>query len=258
MITVVKIGGNIIDDSAALTLCLQRFAAIPGPKVLVHGGGKEASRLSRAMEIPVTMIEGRRVTTAETLDVVTMVYAGLINKRIVSRLQGLGCSGAIGLCGADAGIIPSHRRKPEPVDYGFVGDIVPSEIPAGRLSSLLDAGLIPVFCAITCSTADGQLLNSNADSVASAVASACASIAPTRAVFCFEQPGVMLDIDRPDSVIAEMTPADFERLKSDGVIHSGMIPKLTGAIGALHNGVESVLITNIDGIACNAGTVIRL
>lgn len=258
MLTVLKIGGNIVDNPEALDLCLRRFAAMPGPKLLVHGGGREATRLSRAMEIPVTMIDGRRVTSAETLEVVTMVYAGLINKRIVSHLQALGCRGALGLCGADAALLPSHRRSPEPVDYGYVGDINPDDIPAERLMRLIDNGIVPVFCAITCQTDDGQLLNSNADSVASALGAACARLTPTRVIFCFEQPGVMRDINDPTSLIASLDPDSFGQLRAEGIIHSGMLPKIEGAIRALRQGVDNVVITNIDGLATDRGTVIRL
>jgi acetylglutamate kinase len=168
MIKVVKIGGNVIDNEAALERFVADFAANEGQKVLVHGGGKLATRLAEKLEIPTTMIDGRRVTDSQTLDVVTMVYAGGVNKRIVAALQAAGCN-ALGLSGADANMIPAVRRSPVPVDYGFVGDIDATKINVSMLGVMLDAGITPVFCAIT-HDGEGTLLNSNADSVASAVA----------------------------------------------------------------------------------------
>ncbi|MCI9284544.1 MAG: acetylglutamate kinase [Muribaculaceae bacterium] len=254
-ITVVKIGGNIVDSPEALASFVSDFAAMPGRKILVHGGGKEATRLSARLDIPTVMLEGRRVTTRETLDVVTMVYAGLINKRIVSMLQAAGCN-AIGLSGADGDAIRATRRSPHPVDYGYVGDIDPSGVSASLISRLLDGGFTPVFCAIT-HDGHGTLLNCNADTVASSVAIASASIAPVDLVYCFEQPGVMADIDRPDSLIPLITPATYAGLRADGTVSKGMIPKLDNAFRAISAGVESVVIKHAANLNNPTGTTLR-
>ena len=238
MIKVVKIGGNVIDNPAALAQFLDDFAALQGPKILVHGGGKEATRLSGAMGIETTMINGRRVTDGATLEVVTMVYAGLINKRIVSGLQARGVN-ALGLTGADGRAIVSHRRPAAPVDYGFVGDI--DSVNRELIESLLGRQIVPVFCAITCD-ADGQLLNSNADSVAGAVALCAASIGETELHFCFDKQGVLLDIDDPKSIVEEINESKFAELKSQGVVHSGMLPKIENALSVCRQGVNSVFI----------------
>lgn len=193
MINVVKIGGNVIDNPEALSAFLKDFAALEGRKILVHGGGKEASRMSEGMGIKANMIEGRRVTDAATLDIVTMVYAGLINKRIVAMLQSLGCD-AVGLTGADGNVIPAKRRSPEPIDYGFVGDIDPAKVNDQFIATLLDSGCVPVFCAI-CHDGHGTLLNCNADTIASSVALGASRIGETRLTYCFEKPGVMTDVD---------------------------------------------------------------
>lgn len=254
MINVFKIGGNVVDNPSALKAFLSDFARVEGPKVLVHGGGKEATRLSAQMGLETTMVNGRRVTDAATLDVCTMVYAGLVNKRVVAGLQRLGVN-AIGLCGADGALIISRRRDPKPVDYGFVGDV--RSVNTDTLGSLIAAGLVPVVCAITLGE-DGQLLNTNADSVACAVASAAATVDAARLTFCFEKPGVMLDVDDPDSVIPEISTQSFEDLKGRGVVHSGMLPKIENALAACRAGVESVTITSAENFLQSCGTVIRL
>lgn len=257
MINVVKIGGNVINDPAALSQFLDAFVRIEGPKVLVHGGGREATVISKALGIETVMIEGRRVTDARTLDVVTMVYAGLINKRIVAALQARGCN-AIGLSGADGALIRSQRRPAEPFDFGFVGDLTADSVDAVLLRSMSAQGLTPVVCAITYG-GDGQLLNTNADSVATAVAQALAHNGGATLTFCFEMPGVMADIKRADSVISDITPADFVALKEAGVVAGGMIPKLQGALNAVAGGVAAVKITHhtlLDNPS--AGTTIHL
>ena len=254
MIKVVKIGGNVIDNPEALGRFLDDFAALDGPKILVHGGGKEATRLSAAMGIETTMINGRRVTDAATLEVVTMVYAGLINKRIVAGLQARGVN-ALGLTGADGRTIVSHCRPANPVDYGFVGDI--DGVNRQLVQTMIDSGIVPVFCAITCS-AEGQLLNSNADSVASAVALCAAEIGPTELHYCFDKPGVMLNVDDPASVIAEINEESFARLKADGIVHSGMLPKIENALAACRCGVSAVFIEAGVGEAYAPRTVVKL
>ena len=230
-ITVVKIGGNVIDDAAALRRFLADFAAIDGAKILVHGGGKLATRLAQRLELKVEMVDGRRITDRGMLDVVTMVYAGLVNKQIVAGLQAAGCN-AIGMSGADGDLVRARRRAAAPVDYGFVGDI--ERVDSALLGRLLEAGL----------THDGRgtLLNCNADSVASALALGAARVAPADLVFCFEKPGVLRDADDPQSVIGEITPADFAALRAEGVVSGGMLPKIENALKAVAEGVRSVRI----------------
>lgn len=252
-ITVVKIGGNVIDDPAALKRFLQKFAALPGAKILVHGGGKLATRLAERLELKVQMVEGRRITDKGTLDVVTMVYAGLVNKQVVAGLQAAGCN-ALGLSGADGNIVRARRRPPQPVDYGFVGDI--ERVDAELLRRLLDGGLTPVFSAIM-HDGEGGLLNCNADSVASALACAAARIAPTDLVFCFEKRGVLRDPDDEESLIAEITAESFEALRAEGVISRGMIPKVENALKAVKEGVRSVAIKHADDLLEDKGTTIR-
>ncbi len=256
MIKVVKIGGNVIDNEAALERFVADFAAVEGQKVLVHGGGKLATRLAEKLEIPTTMIDGRRVTDSQTLDVVTMVYAGLVNKKVVAMLQAAGCN-AIGLSGADANVVKATRRAAKPIDFGFVGDISVEGVDADFVLSLTQRGVVPVFCSIMHDGA-GSLLNCNADSVASAVAVALAQKAETELVFCFEKAGVMADIDNPDSVISEIRPQSYKTLLADGVVNKGMIPKIDGAFRALECGVKVVTIKHSAQLNEDSGTKIML
>ncbi len=252
-ITVIKIGGNVIDNPAALDRFVRDLAALEGAKILVHGGGKLATRLTERLEIPVRMIEGRRVTDRETLDVVTMVYAGLVNKRIVAALQAAGCN-AIGLSGADGDIVRARRRAPQPIDYGFVGDIERVGVPL--LRTLLESGTTPVFSAILHDGAGG-LLNCNADSVAEGIARAAATIAPTDLVFCFEKRGVLRDPSDDASVIARITPASYPPLKEAGIVAGGMIPKIENALKAVAAGVRTVRIKHAgDLLQADGGTTI--
>lgn len=251
---VFKIGGNVVDNPEALDRFLRDFVKIEGPKALVHGGGKEATRLSSALGIETTMIEGRRVTTRETLDVVTMVYAGLINKRVVAKLQALGCD-AIGLTGADGNCIRATRRPAKPIDYGFVGDIDPKDIDSRFILKLIENGCVPVFCAITHDGA-GTLLNCNADSVASAVAMAMSREMPADLIFCFEKEGVLEDVDDPDTLVEHIDPAVYASLKERGAVNAGMIPKIDNAFKAIDNGVGSVTIKHSDNILNDRGTKI--
>lgn len=254
MVKVYKIGGNVVDNPEALAAFLDEFARIPGPKVLIHGGGKEATRLCKRLEIPTTMIDGRRVTDADTLEVVTMVYAGLINKRITAALQARDCD-AIGFSGPDAGCVRATKRPAEPVDYGFVGDISTEGVDAVKILSFIDAGLTPVFCAIT-HDGSGNLLNCNADSVAGAVAMGLARVAPTVLIYCFEKDGVLRDIDDPSSVVPRISHETFDALRADGTVSGGMIPKVENALRALDAGVTSVTIRKSDNILTPSGTVI--
>lgn len=255
-VDIVKIGGNVVDNREALEAFIADFAALPGRKILVHGGGKEATRLSERLGIATEMINGRRITGAHTLDIVTMVYAGLVNKRVVALLQGAGCN-AVGLSGADGNTIKATRRNPEPVDYGFVGDIDPADVNAGFLLSLLDAGITPVVCAIQ-HDGHGTLLNCNADTVASSIAVAMSRVAATRLTFCFEKRGVLRDVDNPDSLIQEITPASYQTLLDHQIISSGMIPKVDNAFLAIRQGVGSVCIKSSEELSVpSSGTVIK-
>lgn len=255
-IKIVKIGGNVIDNPTALRSFIKDFAKLPGQKALIHGGGKEATRLSGKLGIETQMVNGRRVTDRETLDVVTMVYAGLINKRIVALLQATGCD-AIGLCGADANVIKATRRPALPFDYGYVGDINTADINTAFIRNMLDNGVTPVFCAIN-HDGNGELLNCNADSVASAVAIACSGIAPTDLTFCFEKEGVLSDVDDPTSLIRSVNGSNYADLKNSGAISGGMLPKIDNAFAAVSKGVRSVTIKSSSKLLDDTGTKITL
>ncbi len=253
-VKVFRIGGNVVDNPEALSRFISEFATIKSPKILIHGGGKEATRLSKRLDIPTQMIDGRRVTDRDTLDVVTMVYAGLINKRIVAALQAVGCN-ALGLTGADADCIRATKRPAAPVDYGFVGDINPADINDLYIEYVLRQDIVPVFCAIT-HDGKGNLLNCNADSVASSVAIATSRIAPVELIYCFERNGVLRDVDDPGSVISIITPSIYEELRRDNIVADGMIPKIDNAFNAINRGVESVTIKHSDNILSDIGTTI--
>lgn len=251
-VTVVKIGGNVIDNPMALKRFLADFTALPGAKVLIHGGGKVATRLAERLELKVQMVDGRRITDKGMLDVVTMVYAGLINKQIVAGLQAAGCN-ALGLTGADGNAVTAHRRAPRPIDFGFVGDI--ERVDAGLLLRLLEAGITPVFSAIM-HDGRGTLLNCNADSVASSIACALAGQVPTELIFCFEKGGVLNDPEDESSVIGRITAETFETLKVGGIVSKGMLPKIENALQAVAHGVRSVTIKHSDNLLDDTGTVI--
>ena len=227
---------------------MQDFASLEGPKVLVHGGGKIATTIGKALGIETQMIGGRRVTDAETLKVVTMVYAGLINKTIVAKLRTAGCN-AVGLCGADGGLIVSRRRNPKPVDYGFVGDPELKRFGTATAKTLIDAGYTLVVAPITVDGADGSLLNTNADTVARTMAVGLSGTFETELVYCFEKRGVLMDVDDDRSVIPEITPARFAQLRADGIVADGMLPKLENAFDAIEHGVRSVAICSADAVA---------
>lgn len=249
-INVIKVGGAVVEDPAQLTTLLDEFAKIGGPKVLVHGGGRSATKLAAQLGIESHMVGGRRVTDAEMLRVATMVYAGLVNKNIVAQLQARGVN-AMGLCGADMDIVRAHRRPvtPEGIDFGFVGDVDSAD--GRRLQQLLDAGITPVIAPLT-HDGQGHLLNTNADTMAATIAVALARGATL--TFCFELPGVLRDASDPSTLIPHLTEADFRALVADGTIGGGMIPKLENAFKALHEGVSSVRITNIENL--EGGTII--
>ncbi|MDR1864203.1 MAG: acetylglutamate kinase [Bacteroidales bacterium] len=254
-LTILKIGGNVIDLPSSLETVLSDFASWREHKALVHGGGKQASSLMNRLGIAPQMVNGRRITDRQTLDIVTMVYAGLINKNIVATLQKHACN-AIGLSGADAGVIPATKRPVKETDYGFVGDVIPADIRAEQLSRFIDMGLAPVIAPIT-HNREGSLLNTNADTIASGVAVALSQYYRVQLVFCFEKNGVLRDPSDDHSVIARMDEALFLQCKNEGVITAGMIPKLENAFAALHGGVAGVRICSPEGVE-NGGTSISL
>lgn len=254
-LTVVKIGGNVVDNPESLSKFLLMFNKIDGPKVLIHGGGILASEISARLGIETKMHEGRRITDAETLKICTMVYAGWINKSIVALLQKIGCN-SLGLSGADAGVVPAKRRSPKPVDYGFVGDIKHEEINTGILVSLLGRGITPVFCAIT-HDGNGSLLNTNADTMASGIAAALSGSYYTRLIYCFEKSGVLYNPKDEKSVIPLITKESFTRLKNDGIVTEGMLPKLENAFFAIEQGVSEVYIKKWSDLSLEGGTMLR-
>jgi len=235
---VIKIGGHIIDDENKLTAFLEQFAALDERKILVHGGGTLATRLATQLKIPQQVVDGRRITDAETLKIVTMVYAGYINKNIVARLQAANCN-AIGLCGADGDSILSHKRQHAVMDYGFVGDI--DAINTVLLKNLLEQNISIVFAPIT-HDQRGQLLNTNADTIAQEIANAMSSHYETELIFSFEKAGVLLDVNDESTVIRKLDAAYYNELKASNKIFAGMIPKLDNAFAALRAGVKKVVI----------------
>lgn len=244
-LTIVKVGGAVVEDEAQLALLLQGFKQIEGAKILVHGGGRRATKVAAALGIESRMIGGRRITDAQMLEVVTMVYGGLVNKNIVARLQALGVDAA-GLTGADMDVIRSHRRPlKDGIDFGFVGDV--ERVNAQRLKALLDEGLTPVLAPLT-HDGSGSMLNTNADTIASETARALAKLCDVTLVYCFEKPGVLADPDDDTSVIPAITRADFARLTADGTISGGMLPKIENALAAVEAGVRKVVITKADAL----------
>ena len=235
---IIKIGGNIIDDEAKLAAFLRDFAAIEEKKILVHGGGKLATRLAEKMGIEQQLVDGRRITDAETLKIVTMVYAGYINKIIVATLQSNHCN-AMGLCGADGDAILAHKRNHPVLDYGFVGDV--DAINADLLQVLLEKNITLVFAPIT-HNQQGQLLNTNADTIAQEIAKGMSPYYEVELIYSFEKSGVLLDANDDNTVIPEITPAYYKELKAGKKIFDGMIPKLDNAFAALDNGVQKVII----------------
>ena len=243
---IVKIGGNVIDNPDQLAGFLKKFTALPGRKILVHGGGKIATRMAADLGIEAKMVDGRRITDGEMLRVVTMVYAGLTNKQVVAQLQAGGCN-AIGLSGADGNMIAANKRPVKDIDYGWVGDLHEASVNREGLSALLDSGFTPVFSAIT-HDGNGNLLNTNADTIASALAVAMSAVCATALVYCFEKKGVLRDVNDAGSVIREIPSAGFEQLKAEGVIADGMIPKLYNAFNAIESGVGEVYIGQADDL----------
>lgn len=243
-IKIVKIGGNIIDDEQGLDNFLKQFAALEGPKVLVHGGGKLASRLATQMNVPVQMIDGRRITDAATLDIITMVYAGKISKNIVAKLQGYGCN-AVGFSGADGNTVIAEKRPVKTIDYGFVGDI--TAIDTKVLQLLVSNNITVCFCAIS-HDQNGQLFNTNADTIASELAIALSKDFEVELYYSFEKSGVLTDVDDEDTVITKIDQQLYRELKSKGVIFEGMIPKLDNCFYAIENGVKNIHLGTLEMI----------
>ena len=253
-LTIVKVGGAVVEDEAQLTQLLENFRAIEGAKVLVHGGGRRATKVAAQLGIETKMVDGRRITDAAMLEVVTMVYGGLVNKHVVAALQSLGID-AIGLCGADGDIIRSEKRPlKNGIDYGFVGDVKKAD--GAKIARFIEAGLVPVIAPLT-HDGQGNILNTNADTMASETAKALADLYDVTLIFSFEKKGVLSNPDDDDSVIPVITHEDFERYKADGTISGGMLPKIENALSAVDAGVSRVVITLATAIDGQHGTVIR-
>lgn len=253
-LTIVKVGGAVVEDEARLERLLSDFAAIGGRKVLVHGGGRRATAVASRLGVESRMVGGRRITDEAMLEVVTMVYGGLVNKNVVARLQSVGVN-ALGLTGADMDVVRSHRRPVrDGVDFGFVGDVDRADGEA--LAALVERGVVPVMAPLT-HDGQGHLLNTNADTMAAETAKALAPLYDVTLIYSFEKPGVMANPDDDSSLIASITRQDFERLKADGTVADGMIPKIENALAAIEAGVGRVVITQATAIDGQHGTVIH-
>ena len=252
-LTLIKVGGAIVEDEAQLNSLLQHFTAIEGRKVLVHGGGRRATQVAAQLGIESKMVNGRRITDAEMLQVVTMVYGGLVNKNLVAKLQAQG-GNALGLTGADMDVLRSHRRPiKNGVDYGFVGDV--DKADGARLQQLIEQGITPIMAPLTHDGA-GNILNTNADTIAAETAKALAPYYDVTLIFCFEKAGVLADANDDSSVIPAINHDDFSRYVADGTISGGMIPKIENALAAVDAGVERVIITLANAIDGKHGTII--
>ena len=257
-LTIVKVGGAVVEDELQLSQLLRDFSAIEGRKVLVHGGGRKATKIAERLGIETQMVNGRRITDSDMLEVVTMVYGGLVNKNLVARLQANGIN-ALGLTGADANAIRSHKRPPvvvdgSPVDYGFVGDVDAAD--GQMLSRLIEAGITPVMAPLT-HDGEGHILNTNADTIASETAKALAAIYDVTLIFSFEKKGVLSNPDDDESVIPVITRTLFDQYKADGTISGGMLPKIENALNAVDAGVSKVIITLATAIDGKHGTIIE-
>ncbi len=263
LINIIKVGGGVVEDKASLASLLDQFAAMEGRKVLVHGGGRLATSMAASLGIESKMVSGRRITDEKMLEVVTMVYGGLVNKNIVAGLQAKGVK-AIGLTGADGDVIRSHKRPlkrvkmddgtEQMVDFGFVGDV--DKVDAQLLASLVESGIVPVVAPLT-HDGEGHILNTNADTIASSVAQALAEHYEVTLTYCFEKAGVLRNAEDESSVIPFIDEEQFKQLTAEGVISGGMIPKLENAFEAIHKGVRQVVITHSDNIDGSKGTTIK-
>lgn len=254
-LTIVKVGGKIVEETESLKQLLESFSRISGNKILVHGGGRSATALAAKLGIETKMVDGRRITDKAMLDVVTMVYGGLVNKNIVAGLQGCGCN-SVGFCGADMDIIRSVKRPFKEIDYGFVGDVI--DVNIKELSVLMEQNITPVMAPLT-HDGKGLLLNTNADTIAAELAIALSERFKVYLIYCFEKDGVLADPNNDESVIHELDTSLYNKYKLDGIIGAGMIPKVDNAFRALGNGVSEVLITNASNLTQPAakGTSIR-
>ena len=252
-LTVIKVGGAVVENDGSLDSLLRGFAAVEGRKVLVHGGGRRATAVAASLGIESRMVGGRRVTDGDMLDVVTMVYGGLVNKNVVARLQALGVD-ALGLTGADMDVIRSHKRPVKDVDYGFVGDV--ERVDGAKLARFIEAGVTPVMAPLT-HDGRGRMLNTNADTIAAETAKALAADYDVTLVYCFEKPGVLADPDDDSSLIPVITRQDFARLAADGTVAGGMLPKLENAFAAISAGVARVNITCATAIDGRHGTMVK-
>lgn len=257
---VTKIGGNVLDDDGALNSFLKDFASIQAPKILIHGGGAMATKIGNRLGIESRYVNGRRITDRETLDLVTMVYGGLINKQIVAHLQQWG-SNALGVTGADGNMIKAVRRPVKDIDFGYVGDITPDSVNSTLLYFLLKQNVVPVFAPLTYSA--GMMLNTNADTIASVLAISLSKHFDVRLIFCFEKKGVLRDINDENSVIRNLNEAEYKKLLTEGAFSDGILPKLENAFSAIHSGVKEVLIGQASDLVRNTrvdteGTLITL
>ncbi len=249
---VIKIGGNVIDDEENLFAFLQNFAAIKGKKILVHGGGKIATKIGEQLGIQSNYINGRRITDEATIDLVTMVYGGLVNKKIVAKLQSLHCD-AIGLTGADANIIPAIKRPVKDIDYGFVGDVLQDKMSVKNLEILLANNFTLVIAPLT-HDGNGQMLNTNADTVSSSLAVALSKSYDVRLIYCFEKNGVLENVEDNNSVIALITKEKYQQLLTDKKLFDGILPKIDNAFVAINSGVKEVLIGHANDLLQNVTT----
>jgi len=249
-LTIIKVGGKVVEDSQSLNLLLDQFKKISGYKILVHGGGNTATEIAGKLGIETKMVEGRRITDAAMLDVAIMVYGGLVNKKVVAGLQARNCN-ALGLTGADLGLVRAKKRPVQDIDFGFVGDV--EEVNSRELRLLLNETVIPVIAPLT-HDGKGQLLNTNADTIASEIATELSAFYNVFLFYCFEKKGVLLDQNDETSIIFELDQMLFEQYKNEGIISAGMIPKLENAFLSKRKGVKEVLITNAQNIATGRGT----
>ena len=247
---IIKIGGNVLDNPKALDKFLQDFASIKEPKILIHGGGKIATKLGEQLGIEANYVNGRRITDSKTLDLVTMVYGGLVNKQIVASLQKIGCN-AFGITGADGNMIKAVKRPVKDIDYGFVGDIKPDSVNSSLLYFLLKQNTVPVFAPLTHS--EGSMLNTNADTIASVLAVAMAKHFDVRLIFCFEKKGVLRDVNNTDSVIRHLPKNLYQDLLTKNAFADGILPKLENAYAAIGAGVKEVLIGEAGDLVKNTG-----
>ena len=254
-LTIVKVGGAIVEEPQSLNKLLDSFAQVEGKRILIHGGGRTATKVASAMGIETHMANGRRITDPEMLHVVTMVYGGLVNKQVVALLNSRGLC-ALGLTGADLGVVRAHQRivNPGDIDYGLVGDV--DKVDALAMKHLLDGDIIPVVAPLTLGN-DGQLLNTNADTIASEVAKAMASLYDVTLIYCFEKKGVLRNADDDDSAIEYIDSASYAKLKAQGIVSGGMLPKLDNSFAALQAGVKKVIITRADSLN-GSGTIIEI